>query len=71
MEQDYFLPFYPTNNPENQNLKNEKQSLEILSFYSCVPYGAQLTKFFLILGHFLPFYPTNNPKHQILKKWKK
>ena len=32
-----FLPFYPTNNPQNQDFhKNFKRHLEILSFYKCV-----------------------------------
>ena len=34
----YFLPFYPSNNTKNQNFeKNEKNLLEILSFYTWVP----------------------------------
>ena len=31
---DHFLPFYPANNPENQNLEKIKKKLEIL-FYTC------------------------------------
>ena len=35
------FPFYPTNNPQNQNFvkmkKKKKNCLEILSFYKCVP----------------------------------
>ena len=36
---DHFLPFYPPNNPKNQNFKKLKKNkkLEILSFYTCVP----------------------------------
>ena len=34
---DHFLPFYPPNNPENQNFENEKKHLEVISFYTCVP----------------------------------
>ena len=56
--------------------------LEISSFYTCVPettsyhewflrYGAQQTKFFLILDHFLPFYPPNNKENQNFEKLKK
>ena len=33
----YFLPFYPPKSPKNQNLKKMKKSLEISSFYICVP----------------------------------
>ena len=32
---DHFLPFYPPNNPENQNFK-KWQNVEILSFYTCM-----------------------------------
>ena len=35
---DHFLPFYPPNNPENQNFeKMRKKTLEISSFYTGVP----------------------------------
>ena len=33
----YFLPFYRLNDPKNQNLKKMTKSLEISSFYTCVP----------------------------------
>ena len=33
----YFLPFYPPNNPENQNFEKMKKPLKISSFYTCVP----------------------------------
>ena len=33
----HFLPFYLTNNPNNQNLEKKKKQLEKLSFYTCVP----------------------------------
>ena len=32
-----FLPFYPTNNPKNQNFEKMKKSLEISPFYTSVP----------------------------------
>ena len=33
----YFLPFYPPNSPQDQNLKKlKKRALEISSFYTCV-----------------------------------
>ena len=34
---DYFLPFYPINNPKNQNFGKMKKHLEILSFYTSAP----------------------------------
>ena len=34
---DCFLPFYPSNNPKNQNFEKWKKHLEILPFYTCVP----------------------------------
>ena len=34
---DCFLPFYPPNNPKNQNFEKMKKSLGILSFYTYVP----------------------------------
>ena len=32
-----FLPFYPLNNLKNQNFEKMKRTLDILSFYTCVP----------------------------------
>ena len=73
-----FLPFYPTNNPENQNFEKKKKILEILSFTHALwflRYGAQQTEF---LSHFGPFYvllplppPLTTRRIKILKKWKK
>ena len=34
---DCFLPFYPHNNPKNQNFEKMKKTLEISSFYICAP----------------------------------
>ena len=78
---DYFLPFYPPNNPI-KILKKWKYHLDILSFYTCVP---QMTiiwcmvpeirsvtdRILVILDHFLHFYPSNNTKNQIFEKMKK
>ena len=61
-----FFGFYPSNNPENQNLKKWTNHLEMSSFYTCVtkiiiiwcmlPEIWSVTDiFFVILGHFLPF----------------
>ena len=74
-----FFPFYLPNNPENQDFEKVKKSLEMSSFYTCVPevrsydvcflrYGVRQTKFFVILGHFWPFHPINDPKNQNSKK---
>ena len=80
-----FLPFYPTNNPENQNFQQQKNSLRYYHFTHEWPksksydvwflrYGVQQTEFFVILGIFLPFYhsphPLNNPKNQNFEKLK-
>ena len=70
---DHFLPFYPHNNPENQNFKKGKKHLEMSSFHTCAPktwsydvcllrYGVQQTWFFVILGHFCSFTPISKPK---------
>ena len=79
----HFLPSDPPNNPKNQNIekKNEK-SLEILSFYRCVPYmkiiwcmvpetWSATNRIFWHFGPFFPFYPLITHKIKILKKWKK
>ena len=34
---DYFLPFYPSIDPENQNFEKMKKHQKILSLYKCVP----------------------------------
>ena len=34
---DHFLPFFPSNNPKNQNFENMKKCLVISSFYTSVP----------------------------------
>ena len=79
---DYFLPFYPPNNPENQNFEKMKKPLEISSFYTSVPkimvicYTIseiwRVTNLIIfIVGYFLSFYPSKSPKNQNLKKLKK
>ena len=56
-----------------------KKSMEILSFYICVPqmkiiwlqlliYGVRQTEFIVILDHFLPFYPNSNQQNQHFEK---
>ena len=72
-----FLPFYPPNNPKNQN--SEKMKMyhftpvyhKLQSYDACfLRYRAQWTDFFVILDHSLPFYPITTRKIKILKKWK-
>ena len=77
----FFMPFYPTMDPENQNFQKKwKKHLKILSFYQYkwqsydvwfLRYGMQQTEFLVILDCFLPFYPPNNPKNQNFEKMKK
>ena len=33
---DYFLPFYPSNNPENQNFEKKKKKLEDIIIHMCI-----------------------------------
>ena len=66
-----FLPFYPPNNPENQNFeKMKKESGDDIILHMCtkitiIMYASWNMKcnwhiffFFVILGHFLLLYPT-------------
>ena len=76
-----FLPFYPPNNPENQNFeKMKKESGDDIILHMCtkitiIMYASWNMKcnwhffFFVILGHFLLLYPTQKIKN--MKKWKK
>ena len=78
---DHFLPFYPPNNLKIKILKKQKKlSGDIIILYMYhkwqsyiwfLRYGAQQTKFFVILDHFLPFSSTNNPKNKKLEKIEK
>ena len=78
---DRFLPFYPPNNPKNQNFKKlKKTSGYIIILNMCtindihiwfLRHQAQRIHFFVIMDHFLPFYLPNNHKIKILKKLKK
>ena len=79
---DHFLPFYPTNNPGNQNFeKMKKLSVDIIILPLCTINENHLMyvfqgmdhnrhNFFLILDHFFPFYPPNNAENQNFEKWK-
>ena len=80
----HFGPLFahlPPNNSKNQNFKNWKKCLEILSFYTLyhkcqlydiwlLRYGAWQTKFFVLLDNILHFYPLKTLKIRILKKTK-
>ena len=67
------LPYYPPNNPENENFENMKKSPEgiIILNRSTIKwksydvwflrYGARQTEFILILDHFLLFYIPSPP----------
>ena len=81
---DYFLPFYPPNNPGNQNIEKMKElSGHIIVLHMCryhkwqsyailfLRYEPLQTEFLCHFGPFFPFYPTNNPIIRILKKWKR
>ena len=81
-----FLPFHPTNNPENQNFEKMNKSLEISSFYTSepkitiicytVPEIWHVTDVIFIC-HFGLFFALLPPpsltaqKIKIFKKWKK
>ena len=75
---DRFLPFYPLNNPKNQNFaKIKKTPGGIIILHMCkwqsynewfLRDGAQQTDFFVILDNFLPFTPLTTQKIKILKK---
>ena len=53
----HFLPFQPTDNPENQNFKIEKKApRDIINLHICNINEKHNTEFFAILGRFLPFH---------------
>ena len=69
---DRFLPFYPPNNPKNQNSEKMKMYRftpvyhKLQSYDACfLRYRAQWTDFFVILDHSLPFYPITTRKIKI------
>ena len=77
-----FLPFYPHNNPKNQNFENMKKPPgDIIILHVShkwqpydvwfLRYGVWQTDFFVILDGFLPFYPPNILKNQNFEKLKK
>ena len=79
---DHFLPFYPPNNPTNQNFEKMKRHLEIWLFYMCsindnrMMYGSwdigrNGQNFLSFWTIFCPFIFPLIRKFKILKKWKK
>ena len=80
---DHFLPFYPHNNPKNQNFDKMKKTLgDIIILHMCTIYENHMIyvssamererhNFFLNLDHVLPFYPPNNPENENFGKMKK
>ena len=81
---DYFLPFYPLNNPKNQTFEKMEKLPGDIILNKCtindnhMMYGSSDMKhdrqnFFVILDHFLPFYPPPPPpplRTQKSKFWK-
>ena len=75
-----FLPFYPPNNPKNQNFEKLKKAPgDIIILHKCTindnqydvwfqRYQVQWTDLYVILDHFLPFYPPNSSKNENFKK---
>ena len=80
---DHFLPYYPPNNPENQNFDKMKKIVgDNIILHMCTKdpnhtkYGSWDTEsdiqFFCHFGPFFcPFIPLITWKIKILKKWKK
>ena len=55
---DYFLPFYPSEYPENHSFDKMKKILgDIIILHMCTINKAQLSIFFVTLGQFKSFYP--------------
>ena len=76
---DHFLPFYPPNNPKNQNFeKMKKPPGDIIILQICtindnhIMYGSRdkvhNRHFFVILDHFFPFCPPMHPENQFFLK---
>ena len=75
---DYFLPFYPTNNPKNQNFEKMKHTIrDIIISHMCTINDSHIygssdmecnIQFFCHFGQFFALLPTKQPK--ILKFWK-
>ena len=80
---DHFLPFYPPNNPENQNFeKMKKVPGDIIISQKCTindnhmmydswDMKCERQNFLSFLAIFCPFTPLTTQKLKIFKKWKK
>ena len=80
---DHFFLFYPLTTPKIKILKKWKECLEILSFYTWVPWitiiwctvpeiWSMTDRIFCHLGQFFcPFTPLKTWKINILNKWRK
>ena len=81
---DYILPFHPTNSPKIKIKKsNEKECLDISSFYTSVPkimiisytvpeiWHVTDVILFFIFGYLLPFYPLPSYQPKKIKIQKK
>ena len=78
---DCFLPFYPPNNPKNQNFEKliKTRDITILNMFTIndnqMMYGSwdiESDRYFLVIfDHFLSFYPLTTQNIKILTKLKK
>ena len=79
----HFLPFYPTNNPKNQNFEKMKKTPgDIIILHTCIKNHDQCYTIpeiwhmtdVIYISYFGPFsaiLPPKSPKKQNFKKWKK
>ena len=76
----HILPFYPPNNPQNQNFEKMKKHLERSSFYTCAPKITIIWRMLheiwsatdIIFCHFGPFFAfLSHEQPWNLKFWKK
>ena len=76
----YIFPFYPTNNPKNQNFeRTKKMPIDIVILHLCTKnhmvYGSRDMEcdrhIFIIVDHFLPGYSSTNPENQNFEKMKR
>ena len=79
----HFLPFYPTNNPKNQNFEKMKKTPgDIIILHTCIKNHDQCYTIpeiwhmtdVIYISYFRPFsaiLPPKSPKKQNFKKWKK
>ena len=79
---DHFLPFYPPNNPKNQNFEKMKKTPGDIILYKCTKNHDHMLycswdmvhdgcNYFSFWAIFCPFTPLTTRKIKILKNWKK